>query len=284
MGTTIASAKCADAPWDAFDDVEAFAAAAMAEIRVMRREKPALRKAGPKEGMDDATQKRVLITVWTVCFGGMQWRTAAFHTELPFSTLFTFFQRWTRRGLWKRLLDAALRAWRMACRASEVPSVLVIDSRSCRSSPTCGFHGIDGGKKVRGLKLHLAVDKHGFPRAIHVTEANIHDSKGAVAIIEKLAADGFEGSLIGDSAYAGPNLAAVGESHGIAVVSMKCGTGKAFVPREIRWVVERTFAWLSRYRRLNTVFDRTAESFIGFVELAMASLLLRRLSRLEAKA
>ena len=65
---------------------------------------------------------------------------------------------------------------------------------------------------------------------------------------------------------------------------MKCGTGKAFVPREIRWVVERTFAWLSRYRRLNTVFDRTAESFIGFVELAMASLLIRRLSRLEAKA
>ena len=284
MGTKISSAKCADAPWNAFDDVEAFADAAMAEIRAMRKEKPSLRRVGPRESMDDATQRRVLITVWTVCFGGMQWRTAAFHTEIPFGTLFAFFQRWTRRGLWRRLLGAALKAWRLACGDAEAPSALVIDSRSCRSAPTCGFHGVDGGKKIRGLKLHIAVVKHGFPLSVHVTEANVHDSKAAVVVVENLAADGFVGSLVGDSAYAGPNLAAVGAGHGIDIVSMKCGTGKAFVPREIRWVVERTFAWLSRYRRLNTVFDRTAESFIGFVELAMASLLIRRLSRLEAKA
>jgi len=60
MGTKISSAKCADAPWNAFDDVEAFADAAMAEIRAMRKEKPSLRRVGPRESMDDATQRRVL--------------------------------------------------------------------------------------------------------------------------------------------------------------------------------------------------------------------------------
>ena len=284
MSTTIVSAKCADAPWNAFDDVEVFAEAAAAEIKARRGESPTLRRPGPREAMDDATQRRILITVWTVCFGGMQWRTAAFHTSLPFGTLFAFFQRWTRRGLWKRLLGKALKVWRLACGNAETPSVVAIDSRSCRSAPTCGFHGIDGGKKVRGLKLHLAVDKHGFPLAIHVTEANVHDSKAAVVVVEKLSAAGFSGSMVGDSAYAGPKLAAIGASHGIDVVSMKCGAGKTFVPREIRWVVERSFAWLSRYRRLNTIFDRTTESLVGFAELAMASILIRRLSRLESEA
>jgi len=71
------------------------------------------------------------------------------------------------------------------------------------------------------------------------------------------------------------------EKLGMTVVAKAAGTGKAFLPQEIRWVVERTFAWLSRYRGLNTIFERTQESLIAFIEIACASMLIRRLMRLK---
>ena len=70
----------------------------------------------------------------------------------------------------------------------------------------------------------------------------------------------------------------------IAVEAVAGGCGGTFIPERIRWVVERSFAWISRYRRLNTIFERTKEHLIAFVEIAFISILARRLARLEAKA
>jgi hypothetical protein len=104
----------------------------------------------------------------------MQWRAIGQLCDIPFSTLFTLFARWTRLGLWRRLLDRLRRTWRLACGDNAEPTAVVIDSRSCKSAPTCFERGFDGGKKIQGVKVHLGVGKYGIPLAIDVSSANVH--------------------------------------------------------------------------------------------------------------
>src|SRR3954470_1190767 len=106
-----------------------------------------------------------------------------------------------RLGLWRRLLDCLILAWRQACGDKPVASAVIIDSRSCQSAPTCFTRGFDGGKKIKGIKIHLAVDKYGFPLAINVSPANSHDSKGIVPVLHQLADRGFKGTALGDLSY-----------------------------------------------------------------------------------
>src|SRR4051794_18535453 len=155
---------------------------------------------------------------------------------IPFSTLYTLFARWTRLGLWRRLLNRLILAWRQACGDSADPSAVIIDSRSCRSAPTCFDRGFDGGKKIKGIKIHLAVDKYGFPLAIHVSPANRHDSKGIVPVLHQLA--GFKGTALGDLSYRGQRLSKVGEALGITIQPSAGGHGGTFIPEGIRWVVD----------------------------------------------
>jgi hypothetical protein len=144
--------------------------------------------------------------------------------------------------------------------------------RQCRSAPTCFGRGFDGGKKIKGIKIHLAVDKYGFPLAITVSPANRHDAKGIVPVLHQLA--GFKGTALGDLSYRGQRL--VGEALGITI--QPSADGGTFIPEGIR--VERSLAWISRYRRLNTIFERTEEHLVAFIEIAFISILSRRLVRL----
>src|SRR3954468_19903142 len=185
-----------------------------------------------------------------------------------------------RLGLWRRLLDRLRRTWRLACGDTPDPSTVVIDSRSCRSAPSCFTRGIDGGKKIKGIKIQVAVEKYGIPLAIDVSPANRHDTKGIVPVLRTLAGQGFQGPALGDLGYRGKGLARIGEPLGIAVEPVARGRDGKFLPAGICWVVERSFAWLSRYRRLNTVFERTKDQLIAFVPIAFVSLLSRRLKRL----
>jgi transposase len=210
----------------------------------------------------------------------MQWRAIGQLCEIPFGTLYGLFARWTRLGLWRRLLDRLRRTWRLACEDASEPSAVVIDSRSCRSAPSCFERGIDGGKKIRGVKIHVAVDKYGIPLAIDVSPANRHDTKGIVPVLRTLAEGGFEGAALGDLSYRGKRLAEAGQALGIPVEAIARGRDGQFVPAGICWVVERSFAWLSRYRRLNIIVERSKEHLIAFIAIAFISILSRRLKRL----
>jgi len=223
------------------------------------------------------------MAIWCVCFCGMQWRAIGQLCEIPFGTLYGLFARWTRLGLWRRLLDRLRRSWRLACGDAPEPSAVVIDSRSCRSAPSCFERGIDGGKKIRGVKIHVAVDKYGIPLAIDVSPANRHDTKGIVPVLRTLARDGFKGAALGDLGYRGERLAKTGETLGISVEAIARGRDGRFVPAGICWVVERSFAWLSRYRRLNIIFERSKEHLIAFIAIAFISILSRRMKRLVAE-
>jgi hypothetical protein len=116
--------------------------------------------------------------------------------------------------------------------------------------------------------------------AIDVSPANRHDSKGIVPVLHQLAGRGFKGTALGDLSYRGQRLSKAGEALGISIQPSAGGHGGSFIPQSIRWVVERSLAWVSRYRRLNTIFERTEGHLVAFIEIAFISILSRRLARL----
>src|SRR4051812_43266449 len=196
MGTAFRPAKTSPASWDAFSDVDAFVDAVLAELAAVAGTRRL--RSGPKAPLTGAALRKAIMAIWCVAFCGMQWRAIGLLCDIPFGTLYTLFARWTRLGLWRRLLDRLIRAWRQACGDKPVPSAVIIDSRSCQSAPTCFTRGFDGGKKIKGIKIHLAVDKYGFPLAINVSPANRHDSKGIVPVLHQLAGRGGSVSFRGE--------------------------------------------------------------------------------------
>jgi hypothetical protein len=250
MGTAFNPAKTSPASWDAFSDVDAFVDAVLAELAAMAADGTRSTRRGPKPPLTGAALRKAILAIWCVAFCGLQWRAIGQLCDIPFGTLFPLFARWSRLGLWRRLLNRLILSWRQACGDKPVPTAVIIDSRSCRSAPTCFGRGFDGGKKIKGIKIHLAVDKYGFPLAINVSAANRHDSKGIVPVLHQLAGRGFKGTALGDLSYRGQRLSKAGEALGIIIQPSAGGHGGTFIPEGIRWVVERSLAWISRYRRL----------------------------------
>jgi hypothetical protein len=167
--------------------------------------------------------------------------------------------------VWRRLLNRLIQAWRQACGDTADPSAVILDSRSCRSAPTCFGRGFDGGKKIKGIKIHLAVDTRRAAKLITASRwrstsrrptgmgrgnAVRRYSKGIVPVLHQLAGRGFKGTALGDLSYRGQRLSKAGEALGITIQPSAGGHGGTFIPEGIRWVVERSLAWISRYRRL----------------------------------
>src|SRR4051795_11220782 len=204
MGTAFNPAKTSPASWDAFSDVDAFVDAVLAELAAMGADGTRRTRSGPKPPLTGAALRKAILAIWCVTFCGLQWRAIGQLCDIPFGTLYSLFARWTRLGLWRRLLNRLILAWRQACGDTPEPSAVIVDSRSCQSAPSCFGRGFDGGKKIKGIKIHLAVDKYGFPLAINVSAANMHDSKGIVPVLHQLA--GFKGTALGDLSYRGERL------------------------------------------------------------------------------
>jgi transposase len=231
MGTGVRPAKTSPGPWDAFADVDGFVDDVLVELAAMEKDGTRAQRSGPKPPLAGAALRKAVMAIWCVCFCGMQWRAIGVLSDIPFSTLYGLFARWTRLGLWRRLLDRQRRTWRRACGDAPEPSAVVIDSRSCRSAPSCFARGIDGGKKVRGVKIQMAVEKYGIPLAIDVAPANQHDTKAIVPVLRELADGGFQGSALGDLGYRGSRLAEAGQALGITVAAIARGRGRTIRSR-----------------------------------------------------
>ena len=268
--------SCRGDGWNALADIEVVVFAVEAELEAMDRERVGVHRRGRKP--DLTLRRRLIGLIWTLTFGGLQWRTAGWLSGVPFTTLHSTFARWTRLGLWRRLGQRLALDWRLACGDEVVPSAVVVDSRSLRSAPSAWTRGIDGGKLVKGVKLFALCDKHGSLLDLELQPANADDRAGTLPALPRLAGLGFQGDLLGDSGFKGAPFAAAALGHDMHVSVSPGGTRDGrFLPTGIRWVVERLFAWFSRYRRLNIVFDREPDLFAAHIWIAMISITSRRL-------
>jgi len=160
----------------------------------------------------------------------------------------------------------------------EKTSFAIVDSQSVKNTDTAENKGYDAGKKVSGIKRHIAVDTQGLPHAIHITTANITDREGAIETfaLHKQSLDEVENILV-DGGYTGENFAnAVQDLLGSRVTVAKRSELHTFKVIPKRWVVERSFAWLEKCRRLWKNCERKLNTSFNMVVLAFAALLLKR--------
>ena len=154
-----------------------------------------------------------------------------------------------------------------------------MDSQSVKNTDSAEQKGYDAGKKVSGIKRHIAVDTQGLPHAIHVTTANVTDRAGALAMFDQRR-DGLSlvQNVLVDGGYTGdPFAAGVQSLLGASVEVVKRNEMHTFVVLPKRWVVERSFAWLEKCRRLWKNCERKLNTSLQMVVLAFAALILKRL-------
>ena len=161
----------------------------------------------------------------------------------------------------------------------EQTSFCVIDSQSVKNTDTAENKGYDAAKKISGIKRHLAVDTNGLPHAIHITTANVTDRDGANSMIVGYTQNlKCVKNLLVDAGYTGEQFALdVKAVINATVEVVKRNELHKFVVMPKRWIVERSFAWLEKCRRLWKNCERKIETSLQMVVLAFLAVLLKRL-------
>jgi putative transposase len=243
---------------------------------------PLLPRARPGGRPRKTDPRDVLDALWYLNRTGCTWR-ALPHDFPPWKTVYNYFQDWTRAGLWPKLLARLRPAARTAAGREPAPRVAAIDSQSVKTAEGGEQRGTDGGKKVRGRKRHILVDSLGFVLAVVITAANVDDGQAAQAVFAQVRGRDFPRLelVYGDNKYHNYALYEWLVRHqrpyGLEIVRRPADQdGFQALPK--RWVVERTFAWLGRSRRLSKDYEHTTASSEAMVQLAALHHLLRRVA------
>jgi transposase len=216
---------------------------------------------------------------------GIAWR--AMPNDLPpWAAVYQQAQRWMAAGCFEAMAHDLRAVLRLAAGRNEEPSAAIFDSRTLRSTPESGTRaGYDGAKRKRGSKLHLAVDTLGHLLALHVTPASADDRAevGRLAeAVQEATGDAVDIAFV-DQGYTGAKPAAAAQAHGIELEVVKLSEAKrGFVLLPRRWVVERSFAWATRCRRLVKDYERYASTLAGLHIAAFACLMLKQAAILAA--
>jgi transposase len=216
---------------------------------------------------------------------GSQWRQMP-HDLPPWYTVYQQAQRWMNAGVFEAMVNDLRALLRLAQGRNEQPSAAIFDSRTLQSTPESGEHaGYDGAKRRKGSKIHMAVDTLGYLLALHVTPANDQDRAQVDELAQQVqvATDQNVQVAFVDQGYTGDKSEQAAAAHGIQLIVVKLSEAKhGFVLLPRRWVIERSNAWMARFRRLARDYERLPETLKGLHFFAFAILMLAKFVHLVA--